>query len=430
MIVGILPVFGIFILMIFIFRYFLWATIVIPLEELANKSLRLADNDLTVTIPQGYKNTELEKLYRAFNTFVEFFKEKRNNEKKLSLILENITDVLVVTDISGKIQSANFAIEKVFGYNPSEVIGMDMDMLTSPKLFSGNPDDFVGIKYVNDKYELKGIKKTGEIFYIEVDLNEIQHNDEDFFILLISDITEQKEVERMKNEFVSIVSHELRTPLTSIRGSLGLLLSEAFPEVEGKVEKLINIAHNNSLRLIDLINDILDIEKIAAGKMEFKYEQINVQEIIEQIISINAPYADKFKVKYKFVNNLPKDTVLNLDKNRFIQVLTNLLSNATKFSPEGGEVLVLANINKNIVRISVKDNGNGIPEVFRDKIFSKFTQADSSDTRQKGGTGLGLNICKSLVEEMNGNISFETESDKGTVFHIDFTKDIKDNTEI
>lgn len=427
MLSGILAVLVVIFLMLILFRYITWTSIVIPIENLADKSLKLADNDLNVDIPESNEETEIGHLYSSFHKFVNFFKEKREGEKKLSLIHDNIVDVLVTTDERGNIKSTNPAIEKVFGYNPQEVLNMNMDSLTSPKLFSGNPEDFAGIKYVNDKYELNGIKKSGELFYVDIDLNEIQYDGENFFILLIRDITNQKEVERLKDEFVSVVSHELRTPLTSIRGSLGLLASGIFPDIKDKPKQLVDLAHNNSLRLIDLINDILDIEKIAAGKMEFHYEVINVIDSIEINILINTPYADKFKVNYKLNNLISKNTKINVDKNRFSQILTNLLSNATKFSPENGEVIISTEMRDDFVRISVKDYGPGIPTEFQNKIFSKFTQADGSNTRKGSGTGLGLSICKNLVETMGGKISFETEINKGTTFHIDFPEYIVNN---
>lgn len=420
MINGVIPVFIAFWVMLSLFLYVVWATIVLPIEDLANKSLKLADNDLDVTVSSSNNNTELGKLYTAFNKFVDFFKEKKQNEEKLSLILDGIVDVLVTVNSRGLIQSANPAVERMFGYEPQEVIGMSFDNLTYPCLFGSGFDNLDEIIYDNGKYELRGVKKNKETFFIEVSITEVVYKYDNLFILLVRDITEQKEVEKLKTEFVSVVSHELRTPLTAIRASLGMVLSGIFPNINGKVKELLDIAHNNSLRLIDLINDILDIEKIAAGKMEFNFEQLEVFPLVKDTISINVPYADKYKVRYSVQSAIFDDTKINVDKNRFVQVLTNLLSNATKFSPEGGSVEVSLKKSDSQVRISVKDHGQGVPLEFRDKLFQQFTQADSSDARQKGGTGLGLNICKSLVEQMRGKISFESEIGKGTVFHIDF----------
>lgn len=417
---GFLPIILVSLFILLIFSYIVWASIVNPIKNLAEKSLKLANNDLDVHILGGNSNTEFGKLYNAFNKFVAFFKEKRNSEEKLSLILNNITDVLINVDNKGIIKAVNPAIKDIFGYDEQDVMGMGVDLLISPPIFS-EKDAFEKFKNLNGRYQMQGIKKNEELFPIEVNINKFLYDDEILFILLIRDITEEKEVEKMKNEFVSIVSHELRTPLTSIRGALGLVLSGAFSkDIKGKAKDLLEIAHNNCLRLINLINDILDIDKIAAGKMNFNNEVTDVEDIVQRIILMNKPYAEKFKVNYKLVNNLNKNALCNLDKDRFTQVMTNLLSNATKFSPEGGEVLISLEHKDGIIRISIKDNGKGIPDDFKSKIFDKFTQADSSDKRQKGGTGLGLSICKSLVEKMNGRIGFESEFGKGATFYIDF----------
>lgn len=403
-----------------IFRYILWVTVVTPIEDLADKSLRLANNDLTVTLPEETNNTEIGKLYQAFGKFVKFFKEKRDNEKKLSLIYDNIENVLITVNSKGEIQSGNLAIEKMFGYSLQEIIGANVNLLISPTLFEENFDNLKNDKHGEGKYEILGIRKNEDLFNIEINVNEFLYNDETLFILVIRDITEQKEVEKMKNDFISVISHELRTPLTAVRASLGLLLSGAFPTLPDKAENLIEIANKNSLRLIDLINDILDIDKIAAGKMDFNLETTNISGIIKSTIAINKPYGKQYKVFYNFVDNLNPNETFIVDKSRFMQVLTNLLSNATKFSPEHSVVTVSTEKKNNKVIISIKDSGSGIPQEFRDKVFDKFTQVDSSDTRKKGGTGLGLSICKSLVERMNGQIGFESEVGHGTTFRIEF----------
>lgn len=421
MVAGIWPVLLVLFLIIIIYRYIMLLAVVVPIETLASISLRLADNDLTVIVPKSDNDTELGHLYNSFGKFTEFFKEKRNNEQKLSLIHNNITDAIITVDNKGIIKSINPMVEKIFGYNTDEIINKSINLLISPVLFDDDNSTYKK-KSTCGKFELLGIKKTEEFFDVEVNISEINYEDVNMFILLVRDITEQKEVARMKNEFVSTVSHELRTPLTSIKGSLGLILSGVYSGIPEKVKTLIELANNNCTRLIALINDILDIEKIEAGKMEFIFEIANVAELISQAILMNQPYSEKFNINYKFINNLPVNTCLNIDKNRFNQILTNLLSNACKFSSKNSEVVISATLTKNSVQVSIKDHGNGIPEEFQDKIFNKFTQVDSSDTRQIGGTGLGLSICKNLVEKMNGSISFKTEVNIGTTFTIKFPK--------
>jgi DNA-binding response OmpR family regulator/nitrogen-specific signal transduction histidine kinase len=237
-------------------------------------------------------------------------------------------------------------------------------------------------------------------------------------IAVIHDVTELKKTERLKNEFVSIVSHELRTPLTSIRGSLGLLVSGVMGEFPEKANKLLEIANNNCERLLLLINDILDIEKIEAGKMEFQLKMHDLNQVIKESITANTMYAEKFGVSIEFKQ--PKSNPqVNVDSGRLMQVLSNLLSNACKFSPKGEKITVSMKKISSIVRVSVSDNGPGIPEEFQFRIFQKFSQADSSDTRGKGGTGLGLNISKTIIENMGGALNFFSKPNEGTTFYFD-----------
>lgn len=233
------------------------------------------------------------------------------------------------------------------------------------------------------------------------------------------DVTEQKRSAQLKNEFISTVSHELRTPLTSIRGSLGLIAAGVAGELPPKAANLVKIAHTNSERLVHLINDILDMEKIESGKMTFDIRQMAVRQVLEQVVAASANYRTDMQIRLVLIDDAPRAEV-RVDPDRLHQVLANLLSNAIKFSPAGETVTVrLARLKEGTLRISVIDNGSGIPEAFRGRIFGKFEQADGSNTREKGGTGLGLSIAKTIVERLDGTLTFETEEGKGTSFHVD-----------
>lgn len=230
------------------------------------------------------------------------------------------------------------------------------------------------------------------------------------------DITERQKIERMKNEFVSMVSHELRTPLTSIRGSLSLIVGGVAGEIPPQAKALVEIGYKNSERLVLLINDILDIEKIESGKMDFKMQPVELIPLIEQAIEANIAYGEQFGVKFELHNDL-RNVLVNVDSDRLMQVLTNLLSNAAKFSPQGETVAIAVTREDLSIRVEVRDRGPGIPEDFRAKIFQRFAQADSSDTRQKGGTGLGLSISKAIIEKLGGQIGFKTDRGAGTTFY-------------
>ncbi|GLQ94366.1 response regulator [Dyella acidisoli] len=238
------------------------------------------------------------------------------------------------------------------------------------------------------------------------------------YVGTLEDISERKQVERMKNEFISTVSHELRTPLTSIMGSLGLLAGGVGGALSDQTRALVDLASKNSERLVRLINDILDIEKIEAGHMQFDLRPHELQPLIEQAIAVNRAYAVQLGVTFKLTASLPGVWV-RVDADRLMQVMTNLMGNAAKFSPQGASVDLEITRRGDLIRVSVSDKGPGIPESFRHKVFEKFSQADSSDTRPKGGTGLGLSISKAIMEAMGGSIGFDTKEGDGTTFHFD-----------
>jgi PAS domain S-box-containing protein len=237
-------------------------------------------------------------------------------------------------------------------------------------------------------------------------------------LAIVRDITESKNIERLKNEFVSTVSHELRTPLTSIRGAIGLILGGVAGDIPLKARVMMEIASRNSDRLIRLINDILDIDKIESGKMIFNLQPVELMPLLEQVIDINRPYGQQFDITFKLENPLDGAWVY-ADGDRLTQALTNLLSNAAKFSSPGARVRIsLARLGATL-RIAIHDRGPGIPEAFRERLFQKFAQVDASDARQKGGTGLGLSITKAIVEKLGGQIGVTIVPDVGNVFFID-----------
>ena len=266
--------------------------------------------------------------------------------------------------------------------------------------------------------EVEGERANGQRFPMDLAVSEVVLDGERTFVGIIRDITERKEMDRMKSEFISTVSHELRTPLTSIRGSLGLVTGGAVGKIPEKVQAMVNMAEQNTERLINLVNDILDIEKIESGTMEFQFDTIDLGNFIRDEIEANKGYADQHEVEFVLAQS-EKNLFVNGDRDRLNQVLANLLSNAAKFSPAGEKIEIAAVRYNGVARVSVSDHGPGIPDEFRENIFAKFTQANSSDSRQAGGTGLGLNISKTIIKKHGGDIGFNPNQDQGTVFHFD-----------
>ncbi|HEY0963765.1 MAG TPA: ATP-binding protein [Pseudomonadales bacterium] len=233
-------------------------------------------------------------------------------------------------------------------------------------------------------------------------------------VVVMHDLSEQKRMERMKDEFVSTVSHELRTPLTAISGALSLIQSGVLGEVPEAMREQLAEAGRNSERLNSIINDLLDMDKLLAGKMNFRFERCALVPLLDEALAAMRSYAEIYGVRLVRRGDVP--ATLDVDAMRLTQVLTNLLSNACKFAPGSSDVVLEHRIEGDTVLISVIDTGPGIPEAFRSRLFQKFSQAETSDSNRKGGTGLGLVICKELVERMHGTIGFESAEGEGTRF--------------
>lgn len=230
-----------------------------------------------------------------------------------------------------------------------------------------------------------------------------------------TDISQRKQMERIKSEFISTVSHELRTPITSIRGSLALLEAGILGSLPGKALELIKVANRNSLRLITLVNDILDMDKLLSGQMRLSCVRVDLRDLIAQAIESNAGYASTYNVGYRMEDSKLSGIAIG-DPDRLMQVMANLLSNAAKFSPPEAEIEIRIKAGEQIWRVEVEDHGEGIPLDFQARIFEAFAQAESDNTRKQGGTGLGLNISKKLIEKMGGEIGYVTRLGLGTCF--------------
>ncbi|WP_430474387.1 ATP-binding protein [Thalassospira lucentensis] len=346
----------------------------------------------------------------------------RDSANQLQSILDNVVDTIVTVDTYGRIQSCNNTGQELFKCSVDQVLGKniidfidvrDLEVFLVPTSDQFNRDqqrimkeavlypvhgDAVPIEYaVGERMEIEGKR---------------------LMTLLIRDITKRKEVEKLKEEFISSVSHELRTPLTSITGALSLAKRDAVVPQSERLQKLLDVALDNSRRLGDLVNDILDLEKLENGKISFTLEDLDLGVLVQKSIDAFAPYVRKHGKEVRAVPPTQSFEVLG-DAGRLMQVMNNLLSNAAKYSGENSRIDVVVAAIGSTVRVSVIDQGPGIPSSLREHMFSRFWQADGSNTKKASGTGLGLAITKSLMEGNGGTIGYRSRADVGSIFYID-----------
>lgn len=340
-------------------------------------------------------------------------------------ILESSIDSIITIDDEGNVLAFNHASEGLFGYSREEILGQHFKTLVPSKhneLHNQNLKQFnVGdhLPLSGKRVELTGLHKDGRSLPIELSVTKTVFNQHVRYTGIITDISERKINEQLKRDFISTVSHELRTPLTSINGSVKLIQAQhdiMEPEI---VTELLDVTSRNIDRLTLLINELLDFEKLQSDSADYVKEDINTAELISEVIEINQSLASQANIKLE--EKIEDDVNLIADPQRLSQVLVNLVSNAVKFSAENETVEVGCVSQQDKVKIYVKDKGLGIPAEYKDKIFERFMQVDSSDDRKiQRGTGLGLAISKRMTEDMGGIIGFDSKEGEGSTFFIIF----------
>jgi PAS domain S-box-containing protein len=342
-------------------------------------------------------------------------------------ILNSSNYSIIAVDPNGIVQSFNRAAQKMLGYKTEEVAGKETLLrFHAPAEIEERARELSeelgrpiapGLEALVAKArdgaieerEWNYVRRDGSQLPVRLSISELRgvEGQVSGFLIVGYDLTETRRAESLKNEFVSVVSHELRTPLTSIRGALGLLAGGVAGELPKSARDMIEIARKNSDRLVLLINDILDIEKIESGKMRFETKPVKVRTLLENAVEQNAAYGDALEVKLVLDGaESMNEWEVQGDEDRLQQVLSNLISNACKFTPAGGSVHIGASNDGENVRISVLDQGPGVPAEFVPRLFEKFAQADSTSTRKQGGTGLGLAIARAIVEKHDGSLDY------------------------
>jgi PAS domain S-box-containing protein len=386
---------------------------------LAAYSLRTAYRRLSAD------NAEIQaQLGEQLDSLLDAHREVQAAGRKLQLFSERAPIAVFELDPNATILDMNPAAENLFGYAAPELVGRNwITMVLVPEERSAMEAWWRGFiaagKPVTTVAE-RCLRRDGLELACEWTLTPLSDEEQrvNSIVLQGRDITQQRAAERVRSEFTSTLSHELRTPLTSILGSLQLLTSGALGDMDKDQAELVEVAERNGQRLLDLINEVLDIEKIESGRLTLMPEPMALDQLLNESVRLNQGYADRFRANLALHGSVP-GVLVRADRKRLMQVMTNLLSNAAKFSPPNGAVDVDVSLREGMVHVEVSDRGPGIPEAFRSKIFGRFAQADSADSRIKGGTGLGLAISKRLIELMQGRIGFEDRPGGGTTFYFE-----------
>jgi len=334
-------------------------------------------------------------------------------------IFDSASDAIILINPSGSIETINPAAERMFGYRAAELLRRDISMLIDIAPGEGSFLDRVG--YINGRLaraemiDVDGRTSEGKAIHIDAMLGIMSLPDGVHIVAALRDAAGRRELEQLKDDFISTVSHELRTPLTSVVGSLGLLRSGAAGELPPAAQRLAEIADNNSQRLIRLINDILDIDQIRKGRMAFDYVAIDLADVITRTVHAMHGLADRKSIKLE--TRLPESpAIAYADAERLIQVASNLASNAIKFSPEGSSVLIELVTGGETHIIQITDSGPGIDAEFSSQLFHRFSQGSRPAGQLVAGTGLGLAISREIVLHHGGEISFENRTEGGARF--------------
>ena len=343
----------------------------------------------------------------------------RESEQRYRRLVElSPESILVIVD--DRLAYINAAgVRLLHGADVHDLVGKTIDELVHPGDHARVTEGIREMSAIGSELqqaEVRIIRPDGTLLEAEITAAAVTFDGRPAIQALVRDVGERRAMERMKDELLSIVSHELRTPLTSLRGSLGLLAGGLLGELPSRGQRMLDIAVSNADRLIRLLNDVLDLERMRSGRLTLELTDCDAMDLVEQALAEMRGLAVRSKVMLS-VGRVDGIVVANPD--RIVQVLTNLLSNAIKFSDPYGMVRLAAETHGNRVRFSVADQGRGIPPDKLETIFERFQQVDASDSRDKGGTGLGLAICRSIVQQHGGRVWAESTLGQGSTFYVE-----------
>jgi PAS domain S-box-containing protein len=394
------------------------------LNVLMDNTYRLASGmPLNPPLPGGDEIAHLDKVFNQMALALKDAAEKEHaametlqqSERRVRTIVETMPTGLVIINKEGTVESINPATEKMFHYDISALSGKPVQQLF-PKAAASGVEDLLQMLLTKGKghiLELEAAKADGETFPVELSVNEFEAFEGARYMLVILDISERREVERIKQEFVSMVSHELRSPLTSVQGFLSMLAEDIYGGLNDQGKKSVSLAERSVTRLIKLINDLLDIDKLEAGRLRMSFKHSSMDQVVERAFDSVHNLAQIEKIE---LEKTGASAQLIADPDRLVQVLVNLLSNAIKYSPSKSKITVDITTTTTFTEVKVIDRGAGIPAKYHQSIFERFEQVNTPDRAQKGGSGLGLAICKAIVEQHGGQMGLTSEEGKGSTF--------------
>ncbi len=355
---------------------------------------------------------------RLAETVRELNEQRRYTEN----ILQSVNEGIIAIDHKGIIRSFNQAAEYIFGYQARDVLGKNFAILTNPARAQVLQQSIR--RYLDSgalieggiNHELEGRRSDGTLFSVGLSIGKMEMDGKTMFNGVVRDISHRKKLERLKDGFITTVSHELRTPLTSIMGSLGLIKGGALGEIPDDANAMLEIAYSSSERLVRLVNSMLDLEKMSGGYLQLNKAPADLVQLARQAVEeIRGYMAQDFQLNIHI--SAPQHAVIvDADEDQLSRVITNLLSNAINHSPPGGTITVEVRQDNGLARLSVANQGAGIPAEYQPLIFERFTQASGNNERVQGGAGLGLSIAKGIVELHGGEIGFTTTANSGSTF--------------
>ncbi len=413
------------------------------IDELGQNGLKikpfLTENDEIRTLSDHFTNLRYAlKQNQLFDKVQQAELEKRLQESNdLKKALDE-SSIIAITDKKGMVIYVNKLFEEISEYAQDELVGQHLSLFKSEY----HPEEFFTYlwKVISNgfvwKGDIKNKKKSGNFYWVKTTIVPLLGKDDqpEQYFVISTDITKQKELEiklsdalaeikktdELKNEFASMITHELKTPLTPIRGYCEILKDETFGVLNDDQKDFVNTIEQNATRLERLIGDVLDVQKLDMGKMTYNKKNLDMDEFLQNVEKDVSPLLKEKEIQFSVPSNL-KINILT-DKFRLQEIFENLIRNSIDFVPSRGKISIDIQNNEKMIVFSVRDNGIGIQKEKQSNIFKKFFQGDTSQTRKHGGTGLGLVVCKGLIEGLGGKIWFDSQEGVGTTFYFSMPK--------